>query len=67
MAQEAYVLSKQILPTPSQTSLLKRQSRKHLQKQMLRDELTFSMGTCKGGMAERHIMKLKEKQKANDL
>lgn len=48
VAQEAYALSKRILPTLPRMSLLKKQSRKHLQKQMLPDEPMFSVDINKG-------------------
>lgn len=63
MAQEAYALSKQILPALPRRSLLKKQSRKHLQKQMLPDEPMFSMDINKGCRKAHNEMQTKAKSK----
>ena len=63
MAQEAYALSKQILPTLPRMSLLKKQSKKHLQKQMLPDEPMFSMDINKGCRKAHNETQTKAKSK----
>lgn len=63
MAQEVYALSKQILPTIPWMSLLKKQSKKHLQKQMLPDEPMFLMDINKGCRKAHNETQTKAKSK----